>query len=131
MLKIVEFNRHIECLQTYPPQVQLPLPETEMSTSPLWRSERKLSGFVSTAFSCLGRLLALTLSFEGNRKQLELTLFLLHQESSDRRIFSEGCLRIWGERWLRHVVLLLCGQRQKDILLSELFKTCFLLAAGP
>lgn len=33
--------------QTYPPQVQLPLPETEMSTSPLWRSEGKLSGFVS------------------------------------------------------------------------------------
>lgn len=31
----------------------------------------------------------------------------------------------------RNVVLLLCGQRRKDTLLSELFKTFFLLAAGP
>lgn len=37
----------MEWLQTYPPQVQLPLPETEISTSPLWRSDGKLSGFVS------------------------------------------------------------------------------------
>lgn len=31
----------------------------------------------------------------------------------------------------RQVVLLLCGQKWKDILLSELLKTCFLLAVGP
>lgn len=37
----------MEWLETCPPKVQLPLPEAEMSTSPLWKAEGKLSGFVS------------------------------------------------------------------------------------
>lgn len=121
----------MEWLETHPPQVQLPIPEAEMSTSPLWKAEGKLSGFVfPQLFPVLKGYWLQPCPLKETGNNLSLFCFYLTKNLLTGK-FSLKAACVSGREVVRHIVLLLHGQRWKDILLSELFQSCFLPAAGP
>lgn len=127
--KPVQFNRQMEWLEICPLLAQFRLLEAEMSTSPLWKAEGKPSGFVfPQLFPVLKGYWLLPCPLKETGNNLNLLCFHLTKNPLTRKFSLPVYL---GREVPRHVVLLLCGQRWKGILLSELLKTSFLLAAGP
>lgn len=113
----------MEWLETHPPQVQLPIPEAEMSTSPLWKAEGKLSGFAfPQLFPVLKGYWLQPCPLKETGNNLSLFCFYLTKNLLTGK-FSLKAACVSGREVVRHVVLLLRGQRWKDILLSELFLT--------